>query len=70
MAFSDGFLSSEKSYRRRAQETMQQASRWFRVTTNNRDVRAERDYNDPRLRVSEETWTNKMRVVQQYTGGR
>ncbi len=33
IAFSDGFLSSEKSYMRRAQETMQQASRWFRVTT-------------------------------------
>ena len=32
-----------------------------------RAVRAYRDYNDPRLRVTVKTWRNKMRVVQQYT---
>ena len=36
----------------------------YPVTT--RAPRAERDYNDPRLRVTEATWPNRMRAVQQY----
>ena len=60
---------SEKRCSRQAQETMQTLHVGYPVPgalRATRALRAECDNNDPRLRVSVETWTTKMRVVQQY----
>ena len=65
IAFSDGFFMVGEELQASGAGDHATGSRWFRVTT--RDVRAERDYNDPRLRVTEATWPNRVRAVQQYT---